>query len=280
MSAAEIIAVIQAVTGAGIILASLVISRKIADSSATKWIYVWLFMSLLLAVQILFVVLISLHIDYSQNIFTGSVFLLSAGFIYTAVTFIKSNARRLRQEITLKKSRDRKLKMAVTYDELTGLYNRGAFMTIMKNHVKIANRQKKGIVLMYAHIDNIQTIKDTMGYQESDLMIVEAARLLKKTFRKSDIVSRVSDDEFAVFLFSATEGHVREITESFRKKLERYNSKKQHKYKLSLNFGISHFDPEYNDSINSALAQAYDLMVESRNKGQEAQPHSTPNTHP
>jgi len=46
-------------------------------------------------------------------------------------------------------------------DELTGLYNRRGFFALIEHQLKLANRKKTGMFLLYADLDDLKSINDT-----------------------------------------------------------------------------------------------------------------------
>jgi len=53
---------------------------------------------------------------------------------------------------------------------------------------------------MYLDIDHFKTINDTYGHQAGDEALVEFSRRLTASVRKTDIVARLSGDEFVIIL--------------------------------------------------------------------------------
>ena len=53
-------------------------------------------------------------------------------------------------------------------DELTGLYNRRGFLSIGGQHLKLADRAKREMVLLFADFDHLKQINDTLGHREGD----------------------------------------------------------------------------------------------------------------
>ena len=56
-----------------------------------------------------------------------------------------------------------------------------------------------GTVLL-VDIDNFQILNETLGYFFGDQIIVSVAKILTKTFRKSDIIGRLGGDHFLIFM--------------------------------------------------------------------------------
>jgi len=158
----------------------------------------------------------------------------------------------------------KRIEDATVTDELTGIYNRRGFFAVAEHQLKIANRNKIGIFMLYADLDNFKWINDTLGHKEGDYALREFARILKNVYRKSDVVGRLGGDEFAVIPVGATGDSVEEITTRLQKTLNSYNATSNRSYKLSASVGISHYDPEHPCSIDELIVQADKRMYEMK----------------
>lgn len=90
------------------------------------------------------------------------------------------------------------------HDDLTGLYNRRGFFTLAEHLLKLAKRQQEGLFMLYADLDDLKKINDTLGHQKGDWALIDTANLLKETFRESDIIARIGGDEFVVMPIETT----------------------------------------------------------------------------
>lgn len=152
---------------------------------------------------------------------------------------------------------------------LTGLYNRRGFTTHIEHHMRLAARDKKKVLFFYVRIDNLKNVEEKLGFQERDLMLAETARIVSKSFRKSDVVARVSEDKFMVFLIDAKETDIHAISDNFKKRFESYNTKRNKKYRLPVNFCVVHYDPSYNHQFDNIMAQADDFLRKKSGKNKE-----------
>ncbi len=83
-------------------------------------------------------------------------------------------------------------------DILTGLYNRNALET--KVSEMIANAPEKVGGMLFIDIDNIKFINDKYGHDVGDKFILKLSELLCYFEKYNGIVSRISGDEFVVYL--------------------------------------------------------------------------------
>lgn len=83
-------------------------------------------------------------------------------------------------------------------DELTGIFNRRGFMEYGQRMLDLSIATgAKGSVFFF-DMDGLKKINDTWGHKMGDSAIQTLAEVLKEAFHKSDIVGRLSGDEFAV----------------------------------------------------------------------------------
>jgi hypothetical protein len=53
-------------------------------------------------------------------------------------------------------------------DELTGLYNRRGFFALAQQHIHLAQRVQKTVLLVFADIDGMKEINDSLGHSMGD----------------------------------------------------------------------------------------------------------------
>jgi diguanylate cyclase (GGDEF)-like protein/PAS domain S-box-containing protein len=194
--------------------------------------------------------------DNNYFLLTLSPVIESSGKI-TALTVVS-------KKITELKKMEEELRTLTLTDSLTGLYNRRGFLTFAEQHLKIANRMRSKIYMLYADLDNLKRINDTLGHQAGDEALKETAGLLGETFRESDIISRIGGDEFVVMPIKDAEENIAPITARLKNNIGRYNAKKDRKYVLSVSVGITYYDPDQPITVEELLSQCDKLMYEEK----------------
>jgi diguanylate cyclase (GGDEF)-like protein/putative nucleotidyltransferase with HDIG domain/PAS domain S-box-containing protein len=149
-------------------------------------------------------------------------------------------------------------------DELTGLYNRRGFIFLAQQQLKLANRTKMGMLLLFADFNNLKWINDTLGHHKGDLALIETANILKETFREPDIIARIGGDEFVVLATEVRKDSAQILISRLKENLDTLNARGRRSYKLSLSMGITRYDPESPCSIDELLARADSLMYEQK----------------
>ena len=169
-----------------------------------------------------------------------------------------------RSEKALRKSKEALIALSLR-DELTGLYNRRGFMTLAEQQLKVANRAKKGLLMIFADIDGMKDINDTLGHMQGDSALIDTAEILRKTFRESDIIARYGGDEFIILSIENTESGAELFENRLREHLEYHNKHESSTYTLSLSTGFARYDPENPLSIEDLLVEADHIMYDKKN---------------
>lgn len=171
------------------------------------------------------------------------------------------------QDITERKRFEAALQNLSLIDELTGLYNRRGFMAVTAQHLAAIRRNKKVPVVLYADLDGLKKINDSLGHQAGDAAIIQTAEILKDTFRTSDIVARLGGDEFVVLAAIDKDESAESLTERLQVRFDLYNEQSNAPYKLSISVGVMHFDVD-EDSIEEVTARADRNMYEDKRRKQ------------
>ncbi|MBT8149782.1 MAG: EAL domain-containing protein [Gammaproteobacteria bacterium] len=84
------------------------------------------------------------------------------------------------------------------HDQLTGLPNRGFFLTHLEKAAERAKRQETEGALLFIDLDNFKLINDIQGHMVGDVVLLMVATRLKKIFRNGELISRIGGDEFTL----------------------------------------------------------------------------------
>ena len=99
-----------------------------------------------------------------------------------------------------KKLKELDLLLRAEKDALTGLYNKGATVQLIKNAIEEEKVNNTLNALMIIDLDNFKEVNDTHGHAQGDKVLVDTANALSEIFKGGDIVGRIGGDEFVVFM--------------------------------------------------------------------------------
>jgi diguanylate cyclase (GGDEF)-like protein len=147
------------------------------------------------------------------------------------------------------------LNMQNTIDELTQVLNRRGFMEKAEKELKKAVKNGQSGMVFFADMDGLKKINDTYGHKIGDIAIKTEAKVLTSAFRTSDIVGRLSGDEFAI----VSTGLTKNSLASIRTRIDLLNITLSKEaglpLTLSISLGCVPFTPD-NTDLDSLLSKA------------------------
>ncbi len=182
------------------------------------------------------------------------------GILVSSILIGASNFIRIFSE------RKRFLKMAIT-DGLTGLYNVKYFKMLLEAEIMFAamDRSKRFAIVM-SDIDDFKKFNDTYGHLVGDMVLIEAANVLKAGSRSSDIVARYGGEEMIMLLNGANIKEALSIAEKVRKNTENSGVRgEKDSYRVTASFGVAAYRPK--DTVDSLIKRADDALYEAKSKG-------------
>lgn len=159
-------------------------------------------------------------------------------------------------DITERRKMEQRLETIAFHDQLTGIYNRRGFIHLAERQLKLARRSKQKLLLFFADLDRMKWINDSFGHEEGDKALKTATKVLVKSFRESDIISRVGGDEFAILAINADEKTAENLLERLRQIIKKRNLRRSRKYELSISLGYAVFDPSQPSSLDVLMSSA------------------------
>ena len=141
-------------------------------------------------------------------------------------------------------------------DDLTGLHNRRSFMLLAEQALKEAARAKRPLITLFLDVDGLKAINDTHGHAAGDRALRLIAGALRAACRDSDIIGRLSGDEFAIVLAEAheldgLEGRVRSRVAQAAEHTE---------YPLSVSIGVAQCPPGEHCTLAGLFERADQAM--------------------
>jgi diguanylate cyclase (GGDEF)-like protein/PAS domain S-box-containing protein len=103
-------------------------------------------------------------------------------------------------DITLRKLESDQLLHYAYYDPLTDLPNRRFFRERLEQAIKVANRNKTKLAVLFVDLDRFKPVNDNYGHQAGDFLLCEVAKNLRSQLRDTDTLARIGGDEFVVLL--------------------------------------------------------------------------------
>jgi diguanylate cyclase (GGDEF)-like protein/PAS domain S-box-containing protein len=166
----------------------------------------------------------------------------------------------LLHDISERRQQAEELWELVLVDDLTGLHNRRSFMLLAEQAIKEAARAQRPVIVLFVDVDHLKAINDTHGHAEGDRALRVVAGALRGACRVSDIVGRLSGDEFAILLAEAQqmdglEGRLRGQVAEAAQGLP---------YPLSVSIGMARCEPTHDCNLAELFERADRAMYEEK----------------
>ncbi len=106
----------------------------------------------------------------------------------------------LAQDVSSRIQAEERLQYMATHDGLTGLPNSVLLNDRLDTALARARRAKRRVGVMFLDLDHFKDVNDTLGHRIGDLLLKELSRRIRGALRQSDVLARISGDEFVVML--------------------------------------------------------------------------------
>ncbi len=88
----------------------------------------------------------------------------------------------------------------VTLDQLTGLFNRRHFLSLVEREWALARRYDTDCALVLMDVDRFKRVNDCFGHGCGDMLLQRIAEASSETLRQADVLARFAGKEFILFL--------------------------------------------------------------------------------
>ena len=112
--------------------------------------------------------------------------------VFRANTFALEEAHRAAEEAQLR------AQALARHDPLTGLANRRVLAEDLERALASVDRFEATFAVLLIDLDRFKPVNDIYGHAAGDVVLCEIADRLKATVRKTDSLSRIGGDEFAI----------------------------------------------------------------------------------
>lgn len=157
------------------------------------------------------------------------------------------------------------LRYKAEHDDLTGLYNRGAYAQLIGS----LKNSKRNTALIIMDVDSFKSINDNFGHPAGDKVLKKVANSIKANFRASDFAARIGGDEFTVIItdFDDNEAEIQNMISAKLEKIENtLHEEKNGVPPTSLSCGIAFSSDGYSDKLYKKADKAlYKVKNEGRN---------------
>jgi diguanylate cyclase (GGDEF)-like protein len=161
------------------------------------------------------------------------------------------------------------LRFLADHDPLTGLLNRRSFRRELDSYVSFSARYGGQGAVMVIDIDGLKSVNDRHGHHTGDNMIRRVANVLRERVRGTDLVARLSGDEFAVLVPQTDAEGAIALGEDLRTQVALGCPDVADDATVTISVGVMLFDGNSRTGAEAVLVSADQAMYRAKAEGRD-----------
>ena len=166
----------------------------------------------------------------------------------------------------------RRLQSLVHIDDVTGLYNQRKLLKDLDDLIERYNTDADPFYVLFIDIDHFKKVNDGHGHLVGTKILVDVAKLMRRTLRETDLIYRYGGDEYVLILPSADDTVARMVGRRMLAAIKEHHfylgkeSDEKSEIQLSVSIGLAGF-PNDAKSRDDILNIADRMMYQAKESG-------------
>ena len=192
----------------------------------------------------------------------------SVDLMVAALDYLNSPKGRFCELVIVEKKEYQEAWISAYTDPLTGLYNRRYLIENLKREIEKSKRYHLSFSLIFFDLDHFKSVNDTYGHLMGDIVLQEAAQMIRSVFRASDLVARYGGEEFVVLMPQTAGQMAWKVGERLRRMYKQRSQEvlKSESSSLSLSGGVVSC-PSDSEDMSKILKFADEALYMAKQKG-------------
>lgn len=172
------------------------------------------------------------------------------------------------RNITKFKMQYEELRYLAYYDDLTGLYNRNYFVTLLTEFIRQAEQEKDIVSVLFINLDDFRKINDSMGMVVGDEVVQQYGQFLGSFSNRNVIVCRMNSDVYCMAVYDpcgsrSVEAIYKAIQDKIAQGFLLSNGTQVH---VTVSIGVAEY-PEASESVLELINCAEIVMFKAKAAG-------------
>jgi diguanylate cyclase (GGDEF)-like protein len=152
-------------------------------------------------------------------------------------------------------------------DDLTGILNRRAFMSLSSHTVNLSQRYARDFSIIMMDSDSLKTVNDAYGHEAGDELLKAMVSHAQQELRRPDLLARYGGDEFVLLLPDTNTDGARLTAERIRERIGTTPLLVDNKrVDITASMGVATY-PEHGASYEEVFEAADTALYASKSQG-------------
>jgi diguanylate cyclase (GGDEF)-like protein len=156
---------------------------------------------------------------------------------------------------------------AAAIDPVSGVFNRRYLQVRLGEELQRSRRHDIPLALLLIDIDDFKVVNDSYGHLAGDLVLRDAAEILRRSVRVFDVCARFGGEEFVIIMPGSTAESAMRIAERIRERIELYRPADRLLGSLRITVSIGLAVSEPGTTVGQLLARADTALYAAKHAG-------------
>ncbi len=161
------------------------------------------------------------------------------------------------EDVTIEQAYINKVLFEKEHDFMTGLYNKGKYLELIKGHYKYLN----SISIFNMDVNNLKKLNDTYGHEKGDELIIKAAQSLLSVQKENIKGFRLGGDEFLLIGENMSMKETEQLKKDWEEAVNKLN-KEGLDFEIVISCGVAYGEKDYD--LEKLLSEADSKMYENK----------------
>ncbi len=134
-------------------------------------------------------------------------------------------------------------------DDITNVYNYKYFTEAASEKINQALQEKQNFAIMMIKINEISQIKEQYGIKTVNKVLKQSGNILEKDLRNSDLVARLDEERFIIFLANSDEKGSKIVAKRLLENIEKLSFKINKKETLKISGSLGACSSKYGKNL-------------------------------
>ncbi|MGC2111830.1 MAG: diguanylate cyclase [Candidatus Korobacteraceae bacterium] len=160
------------------------------------------------------------------------------------------------------------LRFQATHDPLTGLWNRGALLELVRTESERAQRRSDSLSLFMIDLDHFKRVNDEYGHLAGDDVLRQIALRLSLSIRPYDVLGRYGGEEFIVATSELNSERPPQFAERLRAAISSASIfASQIQIGITISVGVATATPHRGDTVEQLIRRADEALYIAKRNG-------------